>query len=243
MPSETQSSARFQTLLRPRWRGRDALRAPLAAATRSGDTRAMLRLMLASVVALCALRASGARAADSASDGGLPECVGLHCEVGGCAPECASRLCRCALLVFRHVQKTGGSTLRNFFRKQEATGDWEFYRCARRSSSSATDARDPVLMHRVAQPAGRPQLAGGDQPKASRAAAILLGGACGRRGAARVRAELALRAQALESPASNFTRSPRRLIVEWHAEAHLLPPWEHTVEERANPPFAGEPCL
>jgi len=34
----------------------------------------------------------------------------------------------CALLVFRHVQKTGGSTLRNFFRKQEATGDWEFYR-------------------------------------------------------------------------------------------------------------------
>jgi hypothetical protein len=37
--------------------------------------------------------------------------------------------------VFRHVQKTGGSTLRNFFRKQEATGDWEFYRCARQASS------------------------------------------------------------------------------------------------------------
>jgi hypothetical protein len=37
----------------------------------------------------------------------------------------------CALLVFRHTQKTGGSTLRNFFRHQEATGDWEFYRHGR----------------------------------------------------------------------------------------------------------------
>lgn len=40
------------------------------------------------------------------------------------------------MLVFRHVQKTGGSTLRNFFRKQEATGDWEFYRCVALSFSS-----------------------------------------------------------------------------------------------------------
>ncbi len=36
--------------------------------------------------------------------------------------------------------------------------------------------------------------------------------------------------QALESPITNFTRSPRRLIMEWHAEAHLLPPWERAVE-------------
>ena len=109
----------------------------------------------------------------------------------------------------------------------------------RTAGSSRPEFTLMILTHRVAQPAGRPQLAGGDQPKASRAAAILLGGACGRRGAASVRAELAPRAQALESPASNFTRSPRRLIVEWHAEAHLLPPWERTVEARADPPVLG----
>ena len=49
--------------------------------------------------------------------------------------------CSCALLVFRHVQKTGGSTLRNFFRKQEATGDWEFYRCVVLSLSSCVVRR------------------------------------------------------------------------------------------------------
>jgi hypothetical protein len=97
----------------------------------------MLRLVFAFVLALCALPASGARAVDSASDGGLPECVWLHCELDGCGPERASCLDRCALLVFRHVQKTGGSTLRNFFRKQEATGDWEFYRCAELSERRA----------------------------------------------------------------------------------------------------------
>ena len=48
-------------------------------------------------------------------------------------------------------------------------------------------------------------------------------------------------AQALESPASNFTSAPRRLIMEWHAEAHLLPPWEHAVEVRWS--FLDGPCL
>ncbi len=36
-------------------------------------------------------------------------------------------ICSCALLVYRHVQKTGGSTLRHFFRQQELAGEWEFY--------------------------------------------------------------------------------------------------------------------
>lgn len=42
-------------------------------------------------------------------------------------------------------------------------------------------------------------------------------------------------AQALESPATNFTHTPMRLIMEWHAEAHLLPPWERTVEVCGTP--------
>jgi hypothetical protein len=57
----------------------------------------------------------------------LPECAPQHARLPALralTPACAS----CALLLFRHVQKTGGSTLRNFFRRQEATGDWEFYR-------------------------------------------------------------------------------------------------------------------
>ena len=39
--------------------------------------------------------------------------------------------------------------------------------------------------------------------------------------------------QALESPVTNFTQTPMRLILEWHAEAHLLPPWERALEARA----------
>lgn len=54
--------------------------------------------------------------------------------------------------------------------------------------------------------------------------------ACGQHGMGK--ASDAVGRQALESPSTNFTHSPRRLIMEWHAEAHLLPPWERVVEVR-----------
>ena len=97
---------------------------------------AMLRLLVVLAAALCAFPAPGVLAWSSASDTGLPECVWqLRSTRPGSVTERVV-LCSCALLVFRHVQKTGGSTLRNFFRKQEATGDWEFYRCVALSFSS-----------------------------------------------------------------------------------------------------------
>lgn len=91
--------------------------------------------------------------------------------------------------MFRHVQKTGGSTLRHYFRMQELTGDWEFY-------SPQGDGRWPETSNRV-----RMQ--------------VLLGFW-----------------EALMSPSVNFTETPRRIIMEWHAEAHLVPPWERAVEAR-----------
>ena len=111
----------------------------------------------------------------------------------------------CGLLVFRHVQKTGGSTLRHYFRMQELTGDWEFY-------SPQGDGRWPETSNRV-----RTQ--------------VLLGFW-----------------EALMSPSVNFTETPRRIIMEWHAEAHLVPPWERAVEARpsclllAHPPLTPRAC-
>lgn len=49
-------------------------------------------------------------------------------------------------------------------------------------------------------------------------------------------------AQALESPVSNFSATPRRLLLEWHAEAHLLPPWERAVEVRTHLFSHPSPC-
>lgn len=86
-------------------------------------------LLLAAVVAVLA-QPSSAPAAAASNAHALPECARLPallaCDTCADVPPAPS----CALLVFRHVQKTGGSTLRNFFRLQEATGDWEFYRRA-----------------------------------------------------------------------------------------------------------------
>jgi hypothetical protein len=124
----------------------------------------------------------------------LPECAPqymvaqlyaqeAHCPVPFSPPH------SCALLVFRHVQKTGGSTLRHFFRRQELSGDWEFY-------GPQGDGSWPETTNRV-----------------------------------RTRVLLDFW-EAMMSPTLNFTETPRRVILEWHAEAHVVPPWEHAVEAR-----------
>ena len=193
----------------------------------------MLRVVLAAVATLCALPASGARTWSGASEsgGGLPECVWrLHSLGSGgpeCVPCCAAVRCwssgtsrrragpRCVTSSeSRRPPATGSSTGALFSVERVACLPRAYARRLRspqgdRSWPEVTNRKRLELLLSFWEARGTPSSAG-----------------------ASLRAELASRTQALESPASNFTRSPRRLIVEWHAEAHLLPPWERTVEAR-----------
>jgi hypothetical protein len=83
------------------------------------------------------------------------------------APHVAARAPpACALLVFRHGQKTGGTTLRNFFRQQEATGDWEFYRHGRTLHDAMPGVSTPSAF--AALTSGRAAATHGHSPQGDR---------------------------------------------------------------------------